>query len=42
MKPKRAVFTHMTNELDYGTLHRDLPANIEPAYDGIRFEFDLV
>ncbi|MCW5718619.1 MAG: MBL fold metallo-hydrolase [Bauldia sp.] len=41
IKPQHAVFTHMTNELDYGALHRDLPGNIEPAYDGLRFEYHV-
>lgn len=41
VKPKLGVLTHMTNELDYRTLHRSLPAHIEPAYDGMAFEFVL-
>jgi phosphoribosyl 1,2-cyclic phosphate phosphodiesterase len=32
---KRAILTHMTFDLDYATLRRDLPAHIEPAYDGM-------
>jgi phosphoribosyl 1,2-cyclic phosphate phosphodiesterase len=39
--PKRAVLTHMTNELDYQTLRRELPPSILPAYDGLSFEFEL-
>lgn len=35
MKPKRAVLTHMHIDLDYETLRRSLPENIEPAYDGM-------
>ena len=35
MKPKRAVLTHMNFELDYQTLRNELPAGIEPAYDGM-------
>ncbi|MGD9740208.1 MAG: MBL fold metallo-hydrolase [Bauldia sp.] len=38
LKPRRGIFTHMTNELDYRSLHRSLPANVEPAYDGMSFE----
>lgn len=35
LKPKRAILTHMTTDLDYETLRRDLPPNVEPAYDGM-------
>src|SRR5262249_28852978 len=31
---KRAILTHMTIELDYEALKRELPHNVEPAYDG--------
>jgi phosphoribosyl 1,2-cyclic phosphate phosphodiesterase len=41
LEPRHAVLTHMTNELDYQTLRRDLPETIEPAYDGISFDFEL-
>ncbi|MFX4370042.1 MBL fold metallo-hydrolase, partial [Acinetobacter baumannii] len=34
LKPKRAILTHMTPELDYDTLKRDLPPGVEPAFDG--------
>jgi phosphoribosyl 1,2-cyclic phosphate phosphodiesterase len=37
---KRAVLTHMTVELDYDALRRDLPAHVEPAYDGMMVQFD--
>ncbi len=35
LKPKRAVLTHMTSDLDYEALRRELPDGIEPAYDGM-------
>lgn len=38
--PRRAVLTHMTNDLDYATLRRDLPPGVEPAFDGMSFDFD--
>ena len=38
VKPKRAVLTHMTWDMDYETLKRQLPAGIEPAYDGMVLE----
>lgn len=37
MKPKRAIFTHMHVDLDYDALMRQLPQNVEPAYDGMVF-----
>lgn len=38
LKPKRAILTHMTPELDYDALKRDLPPGVEPAYDGMAIE----
>jgi len=35
LRVKRAILTHMTSELDYETLRRDLPAHVEPGYDGM-------
>jgi phosphoribosyl 1,2-cyclic phosphate phosphodiesterase len=35
---KRAILTHMTVELDYERLRRQLPAHVEPAYDGMVVE----
>jgi phosphoribosyl 1,2-cyclic phosphate phosphodiesterase len=37
---KRAILTHMTVELDYETLRRQLPPNVEPGYDGMVVEVD--
>ncbi len=39
LKPKRAVLTHMTGDLDYATLMRELPEGVEPAYDGMEIMF---
>jgi phosphoribosyl 1,2-cyclic phosphate phosphodiesterase len=36
--PKRAILTHMHVDLDYEALRRSLPANVEPAYDGMIIE----
>ena len=36
--PKRAILTHMHVNLDYETLRRELPPNVEPAYDGMVVE----
>ena len=38
LKPKRAILTHLTAELDYEALKRELPDNVEPAYDGMVIE----
>jgi len=40
LKPKCAILTHMTTDLDYDALVRELPAGVEPAYDGMVIEFD--
>jgi phosphoribosyl 1,2-cyclic phosphate phosphodiesterase len=34
--PKRAVLTNMHTDLDYETLRRRLPSNVEPAFDGMK------
>ncbi len=38
VSPKRAVLTNMHIDLDYETLKRTLPNNVEPAYDGMAIE----
>jgi phosphoribosyl 1,2-cyclic phosphate phosphodiesterase len=35
-KPRRAVITNMHSDLDYEALRQSLPANVIPAYDGMR------
>jgi len=40
LQPKRAVLTNLHVDLDYATLLRDLPAGVEPAYDGWFYEAD--
>jgi phosphoribosyl 1,2-cyclic phosphate phosphodiesterase len=37
-KPKRAVLTNLHSDLDFEVLRRELPAGIEPGYDGMRLE----
>jgi phosphoribosyl 1,2-cyclic phosphate phosphodiesterase len=39
LKPKRAILTHLHVDLDYETLRRELPAGVEPAYDGMQIEW---
>ena len=38
LRPRRAVLTHMTWDMDYATLRRELPAGVEPGYDGLAIE----
>lgn len=38
VKPARAVLTHMDESLDYESLRRELPASVEPGYDGLVIE----
>jgi phosphoribosyl 1,2-cyclic phosphate phosphodiesterase len=40
LQVKRAILTHLTADLDYWALRRDLPPYAEPAYDGLAVEFD--
>jgi phosphoribosyl 1,2-cyclic phosphate phosphodiesterase len=35
VKPKRAILTNLHTDLDYETLRKQLPENVEPAYDGM-------
>ncbi len=36
LKPRRAILTNMHNDMDYDTLQAELPAGVEPAYDGLK------
>jgi phosphoribosyl 1,2-cyclic phosphate phosphodiesterase len=38
IKPARAILTNLHSDLDYQALRARLPANVEPAYDGLTFE----
>jgi phosphoribosyl 1,2-cyclic phosphate phosphodiesterase len=38
LKPRRAILTNLHSDLDYEALRGKLPANVEPAYDGMTFE----
>ena len=41
LRPARGVLTNLHHDLDFATLSRRLPPNVEPAYDGMRFEASL-
>jgi len=36
VRPRRAVLTNLHNDLDYARLAGELPAHVEPAFDGLR------
>jgi phosphoribosyl 1,2-cyclic phosphate phosphodiesterase len=38
LQPKRAILTNLHADLDYDELSARLPANVVPAYDGMRIE----
>jgi phosphoribosyl 1,2-cyclic phosphate phosphodiesterase len=38
VRPRRAVLTHMDQSLDYRELSAELPAGVEPGYDGLAIE----
>ena len=40
-KPRRAILTNMHIDLDFEVLRRELPAGVEPAYDGLVIEHEL-
>jgi phosphoribosyl 1,2-cyclic phosphate phosphodiesterase len=39
IKPKRAVITNLHVDMDFATLVKELPAGVEPAYDGLELVF---
>ncbi len=41
VKPRRTILTNMHIDLDFDTLAAELPAGVEPGYDGLVFEHDL-
>lgn len=41
VKPRRAILTNMHIDMDFNTLRTQLPAGVEPAYDGLRLEAAL-
>ncbi len=36
LRPKRAILTNLHSDLDFARLKSELPANVEPAFDGMR------
>lgn len=41
VRPRRAVLTNLHIDLDYETLKRELPAGVEPAYDGLAVRAEI-
>lgn len=41
VRPARAILTNLHIDIDYRDLAARLPAGVEPAYDGLRFEHEL-
>lgn len=39
LRPRRAILTNLHSDLDYEALRRKLPPHVEPAYDGMRFDW---
>jgi phosphoribosyl 1,2-cyclic phosphate phosphodiesterase len=39
LKPQRAYLTHMSHDVEHEATNRQLPAGVELAYDGLKFEF---
>jgi phosphoribosyl 1,2-cyclic phosphate phosphodiesterase len=40
IRPKHAILTNMHSDIDYAELRAKLPANVEPAYDGLAVRLD--
>lgn len=41
LRPRQAYLTHMSHDLEYEALLKDLPDGIEPAYDGLKIDLTL-
>jgi phosphoribosyl 1,2-cyclic phosphate phosphodiesterase len=41
VKPKLAILTHMSHDMEYNELKKLLPSNVVPAYDGMVQGFNL-
>ncbi|MGB6118888.1 MAG: MBL fold metallo-hydrolase [Mesorhizobium sp.] len=42
LAPRQTVLTHMHTPLDYDTVSRETPENVQPAYDGLVIETEIV
>ena len=41
VRPKRAILTNMHIDMDFAQLCAELPAGVEPAFDGMSFRHEL-
>jgi phosphoribosyl 1,2-cyclic phosphate phosphodiesterase len=41
LQPRRAILTNLHIDMDYGRLTAELPAGVEPAFDGLRFSHEV-
>ncbi|MDH7795082.1 MULTISPECIES: MBL fold metallo-hydrolase [unclassified Beijerinckia] len=41
MKPRRAILTNLNTDLDFERLKSEIPAGVEPAWDGMTLTFDM-
>jgi phosphoribosyl 1,2-cyclic phosphate phosphodiesterase len=39
LRPARAILTNMHLDMDYESLRGELPAGVEPAFDGLSLDF---
>jgi phosphoribosyl 1,2-cyclic phosphate phosphodiesterase len=39
LQPRQAYLTHVSHELEHETVNRQLPPNVQLAYDGLSFDF---
>ena len=39
LSPKQTILTHLSHDLDHADLTDRLPANVSPAYDGLKLQF---
>jgi phosphoribosyl 1,2-cyclic phosphate phosphodiesterase len=41
MQPRQAFFTHMSHDVSHAETNKELPGNIQLAYDGLRIPFEI-
>ena len=41
IQPRRAFFTHMSHDVSHAETNKELPENIQLAYDGLRIPFEI-
>jgi phosphoribosyl 1,2-cyclic phosphate phosphodiesterase len=41
LRPKRTFFTHISHDLPHAETNKQLPKNVQLAYDGLRLDFEI-